>query len=67
MSAVFELCVRWPLVDPMFYSIFGTAFSEAMERSHARSRRGTFSLSVIEVNADDLPAFIEALAEGCEE
>ncbi|KAG8881426.1 hypothetical protein FRB98_004361 [Tulasnella sp. 332] len=45
---------------------FGSAFIEAKQRSHARTRHGTFTTSVIEVNGSDLAAFIDALEDGCE-
>ncbi|KAG8907305.1 hypothetical protein FRB99_004754 [Tulasnella sp. 403] len=40
---------------------FGVAFLEAKERSNARTRHSTFDTSVIEVNVEDLPAFVDAL------
>lgn len=55
-------------VDPdVLRSRFGDGFLEATERSKARTRHGTFDTSVIEVNKADLPRFIGALHEACEE
>ncbi|KAJ1309757.1 hypothetical protein OPQ81_006522 [Rhizoctonia solani] len=43
-------------------NLFGLAFLQAKAESNARTRHGTFDTSIVEVNADDLQLFTEALA-----
>ena len=49
--------------DCFVSSEFGLAFLDAKERCNARTRHGSFDTSVIEINKDDLPVFLETLCE----
>ncbi|KAG8827466.1 hypothetical protein FRC19_002919 [Serendipita sp. 401] len=51
----------WVAFDALGRDQFGTAFLEAQNRSNARTRHTTFDTSVVEVDKEDLSAFLTKL------
>ena len=58
-----RLCGGRFVADEIFRSEFGLAFMDAKTRCNARARHGSFDLSVLEIDKEDLKMFLETLCE----